>query len=658
METLGRGGLGVVSLAFQRSLGRYGAVKQLAGAWQHEPRARERFLREARAAAGVSHPGIVPILEVGTQGDAVWYAMEFLEGGDVAQLLQRRGGRLPWNEAVTLVLEAARAIEGAHQAGVAHRDLKPSNLLIDGQGRLRVADFGLAWTAHGGNEELTRAGEVLGTPAFLAPESLSGGGRTVDPYLADHYSLGALLFHLVTGRPPFTGAHALETLAAILARPAAPRMSEVAPEVRVPQSVEDVCARCLDRLPERRFPTMGALVAALEGCLARPGSWATPPLLGPATRRWALAAVAVMLLGVVAVTWTLRRDGQAVTMPGVGVREPILAVDTLTVLDGDPTTALVAAGLRDELISTLMRVSDLKVVSVMVEEGPFPGTRPTHRLQGAVQRWNSSIRFTASLIDVPGGTVRWSRSFRRGETDLFNLQTDIATEVAVHLRAELRGDRELVLRGTGSRVPRAQALYLEALTLAREAKNPVQDLERSRALLDEVVTLDPGFALAFASLSLLHSQTFHWSSAKDPLALSRALDTAQEAHRLNPHLAEAKLALGQYYWRGFSDEVLARPHFEAVLELSPHHAGAMTALAGIDRRRGAFAAAAGRFREALSVDPLNANLAYNTIDTLVRMRAYPAAAELLERYERLLPGQRSLDLLRGDLDLLWKGDVT
>jgi TolB-like protein len=656
VEALGRGGMGVVHLVFQRSLERYVAFKQMAGGWQDVPRARERFLREARAAARLSHPGMVAILEVGTHRDSVWYTMEFMEGGDVAALLERRGGRLPWREAVELVLVVGRAIHAAHLAGVAHRDLKPSNLLLDGSGAVRVTDFGLAWIANEEGKDVTREGEVVGTPAFLAPEALSGGGRSVDSYLADQYSLGALLFHLVTGRPPFTGAHVLETLAAILERPAAPRMLEVAPEVQVPQSVEEVCARCLDRKPDRRFASVGALVTALEGCVARPGSWAVPPLLGPATRRWALVAVAVMLLGVVGVIAPWRRDGPAATVE-VHANEPILAVAGLQVLDGDPTTAQVAAGLRDELISTLMRVSDLRVVAGVVEDGHYPGTRPTHVLRGTVQRWQDSIRFTANLIEMPGGSVRWSRSFRRGETDLFNLQTDIATEVAVHLRAELRGDRQLVLRGTGSRVPRAQARYLEALTLAREAKNPVQDLERARALLEEVVTLDPGFALAFASLSLLHSQTFHWSSAKDPVALARALDTAQEAHRLNPHLAEAKLALGQYYWRGFRDEVLARPHFEAVLERSPHHAGALTALAGMNRRRGAFDLAAKQFRDALSIDPLNANLAYNTIDTLVRMRAYPAAAELLDRYERLLPAQRTLGLLRGDLDLLWKGEV-
>jgi serine/threonine protein kinase len=243
VDTLGRGGMGIVHLAYQRDLARYVALKMLSPRGEETPRARERFFREARAAARLSHPGIVPIMDIGEVGEQVWYSMEYMEGGDVSGLLVARGGSLPWQEGITLVARVAEAIQHAHDSGVAHRDLKPSNILIDLQGTPKVADFGLAWLAGAGRADLTISGEILGTPAYMAPETISGAGRDTDARPADVYALGALLYHLIAGRPPFVGEHPMSIVGAIV-NDRAPRLV-AADGSRLPVALELIVERCL-----------------------------------------------------------------------------------------------------------------------------------------------------------------------------------------------------------------------------------------------------------------------------------------------------------------------------------------------------------------------------------------------------------------------------
>ena len=248
--------MGIVYRALDTRLHRPVAVKMLlAGAYAH-PGERERFLREAAAAAGLRHPNIVQVYDVGQHDGRPFFTMEFLEGGSLAQQLS--GAPLPARQAAELLATLASAMQAAHHGGIIHRDLKPSNILLTADGTPKVADFGLARWEKGG-AGLTKSGAPLGTPSYMAPEQARGLTQALGPPL-DVYALGAILYELLTGRPPFRGETASETERQVIEQEPVPPSRLNA---KVPRDLETVCLKCLTKEPGRRYATAGELAADL-----------------------------------------------------------------------------------------------------------------------------------------------------------------------------------------------------------------------------------------------------------------------------------------------------------------------------------------------------------------------------------------------------------
>jgi serine/threonine-protein kinase len=305
LEEIGRGGMGVVYRARQKSLDRIVALKMVREAHLATDADRARFRTEANSAAQLKHPNIVTVYEVGTIGGQAYLCMEFVGGQTLAEKV-RAEGQLPPREAARLVAVIARAVEHAHSFGIIHRDLKPSNILLgkDEGGRLKdeektnttgsssslnlppspfqpkVSDFGLAKKIDNA-ESLTRTGAVVGTPSYMAPEQ-AAGRKELTP-AADVYALGAILYELLTGRPPFRAAHPLDTLMLVLEQePVPPR--DLNPTVD--RELELICLKCLQKPPELRYPTAGALAADLEAYAA-----GQPVAAAPSGLRFFLARV-------------------------------------------------------------------------------------------------------------------------------------------------------------------------------------------------------------------------------------------------------------------------------------------------------------------------------------------------------------------------------
>jgi serine/threonine protein kinase len=254
---IGRGGMGVVFLARDVALERQVAIKLLPPAFAAQPVLRERFLREARTAAGLSHPNIVPIHGVEEQGDLVWFVMGYVEGETLARRVQR-AGPLPPADVARVMQETAWALSYAHGRGIVHRDIKPDNILIEvGSGRAMVLDFGIARQASGGS--LTEVGHVVGTPEYMSPEQAAGesmDGRS------DLYSLGVVGYLALTGKAPFEATSASALLSMHLTQPPAP-VASVRPGV--PRALAEAIDRCLRKPPEERFATGEELANALAG---------------------------------------------------------------------------------------------------------------------------------------------------------------------------------------------------------------------------------------------------------------------------------------------------------------------------------------------------------------------------------------------------------
>ena len=293
---LGRGGMGVVYRAEHADLGREVALKLLAAGVYATPEQRRRFLAEARVAGRIRHPHVVAIHDAGERDGQLYCAMDLVAGTDLATRL--RTGPLPARQAAEILSTVAGAVQHLHDNGILHRDLKPSNVLIDAGGSPQLADFGLARDdrADGG----TATGTVLGTPEYMPPEQAAG--RSLD-HRADVYGLGAVLYALLTGRPPFSGATRLLALMNVLERePVPPRRLRT----NVPVPLERICLRCLEKDPARRYATAAAVSADLEAWLR--GDRVAPPRGGPlhrlgrVVRRYPAAGFRVMgILGTLCV---------------------------------------------------------------------------------------------------------------------------------------------------------------------------------------------------------------------------------------------------------------------------------------------------------------------------------------------------------------------
>ena len=256
-EVLGRGGMGVVYRARHVRLNRSVAIKMLLTGANASSAARERFLREAEAVAGLRHPNIVQVHDMGDHDGQPYFTMEFVEGGNLAQKLA--GTPQPPRQAAALLATLAEAIEAAHQSGIVHRDLKPANVLLTADGTPKISDFGLARRMEG-EAGLTWTGTAVGTPSYMAPEQAEAKPLTWGPAV-DIYALGAILYELLTGRPPFRAETAAETLRQVISQdPVPPSRLNAA----VPRDPETICLKCLEKDPRRRYASAGALAEDLH----------------------------------------------------------------------------------------------------------------------------------------------------------------------------------------------------------------------------------------------------------------------------------------------------------------------------------------------------------------------------------------------------------
>jgi eukaryotic-like serine/threonine-protein kinase len=458
---LGQGGMGVVYAARDERLRRTVAVKTMGGLARGED-ARRRFWREARAAASVNHPNVCQIYEIGEDGGELFIAMELLEGEVLSDRLRR--GALAAADATGIAVEMLAALEALHARGIVHRDLKPSNVFLTSHG-VKLLDFGLArHEVPAGDDDptqVTRAGLVLGTPRYMAPEQATAAD--VDAR-ADLFATGAILFEMLAGRPAFGGRSAVEVLHATRYEqpPALTGSAAVA-------AIDRVIRRALAKRPEDRPASAAQMAAALH---AIRGAESTDTLAAahPLTR---------------------------------------LVVLPFRVLRPDEDTDFLAFSLPDAITTSLTGVASLVLRSSVVA-ARFASGAPDLRalaaeadvdrvVTGTLLRAGNQLRVTTQLLEVPAGTVLASHAVQAATDDLFQLQDDLARRVVEALSLPLSGEPTPSLPDA-PRDPRAYVLYLRANELART----YDGMAAARDLYQRAVDLDPRFALAWARLGRCH----------------------------------------------------------------------------------------------------------------------------------------------------------
>ena len=409
LEEIGRGGQGVVFRARQKSLNRTVALKVIAlGQWATKAHLK-RFRLEAEAAASLNHPCIVPIYEIGERDGACYFSMGLVEGGQLDAVAKP----MPIRRAVELIVKVARTVHYAHERGIVHRDIKPGNILLDGKGEPHLTDFGLARLVET-ESTVTRTMEVLGTPSYMAPEQAVGNNSQLTS-ATDVYGLGAVLYQLLTGHPPFAGGTTFETVRLVLdTEPRQPRLWNP----KIDRDLATICLKCLEKDPQRRYSSALALAEDLDRWAKNEPIQARRTGVFTRGRKWVrrnptTAVMAAFLLTLGAAVGVMIWKSELVSRPATtGV-----AVLPFENLSEDKENPFFADGIQDDILTKLAKVADLKVIS-RTSVMPFRGARNTqqigralnvsHVLEGSVRREAGRIHLNAQLIDTRTNTHVWA----------------------------------------------------------------------------------------------------------------------------------------------------------------------------------------------------------------------------------------------------------
>jgi serine/threonine-protein kinase len=573
---LGRGGMGAVYRARQLALNRVVALKViLAGGHAGAPE-RIRFLHEAEAVAALDHPNVVRVHELGQHDGLPYIVLEYLSGGTLAAYAR---GPLPAREAAGLVEQIARGVAHAHAHQVIHRDLKPENVLLaPGEpGRAptpKVADFGLAKRLDVGTG-VTATGAVMGTPGYMAPEQ-AGDTKHVGP-AADIWAVGAILYRLLTGRPPFQGSTALETIRKVVeSEPERP--SRVAPDT--PRPLEVVCLKCLQKNPADRYPTATAVADDLRRWLN--GEAVVTRLPRTRVPRRALVGAgfaAVVGIGVWGALPHLLRKSEPPTSadtPETAPGEPLNAVAVLPFVNvgGNPDDEYLSDGISESVANSLLTVRELKVrpfASVLAFKGQVDLKAAGRKLgvpalvTGRLTRNRDRLSVSVELIDLGTDTKLWGERFDRPVTEVHALQVDVARQLTHHLKLKF-GQTD----GPASRhVPDSEAVlfYLKgrrAFNLSTSQKQTLLAIEDYRKAINK----DKEYALPHVALA----EAYYWlSNNYEPpdKVIPTAKAAAARAVELDDSLGEAHAMLGLFATIYDWDWTRAEREFGRAKELSP-----------------------------------------------------------------------------------------
>lgn len=634
VRRLGAGGMAEVYLAQDTELDRPVALKVMSAALAQDPNQRKRFRTEAKAASGLTHPHICVIHEVGeTEDGRPFLAMEFVDGQPLHEVVQQR--RLKIREVVQLGIDVGEALEAAHGRGLMHRDIKPGNLMLNQRGAVKVMDFGLAKKF--GLEALregmssaarTRTGMLIGTPQYMSPEQALG--RPLDPR-TDIFSLGIVLYELLAGQRPFLGGTVGETINQIVNQPPAALGLD---NPAYSPALDNIVFRCLEKDPEKRYGSARELVADLRKlkeeservlaattqerpAVAMPERTAVceppPPTVahGRIFLGWALAVVAVV--GLAAGGWALMRRGSQKSsseIPGGARLDKSVAVLPFVNSSADKADEYLSDGMTEELLNALSKVQGLRVPGrsssfafkgktgedIFRKIGQQLGVGTV--LEGSLKKSGTQLRVTAQLIKVADGFQIWSESYDRDMTNIFAIQSDIASRVAEALKVQLLG---AALEPTEN--IEAYKLYLQGRYLWNRRTG--ESIKEAIEHFNKAIALDPGYALAYEGLAHCYALLPIYAKGDSGDARARTRQAALKALDLNPRLAGPVAALAalkdgyEWDWEG------AETYYRKAIELNPNYPTARQWFAESLSMRGRCAEAVDQARQAAHLDPLS-----------------------------------------------------
>jgi TolB-like protein/tRNA A-37 threonylcarbamoyl transferase component Bud32 len=671
LEEIGRGGMGVIYRARQQHSRRIVAVKRI---FSHEVNSHEalaRFRREAETVASLDHPNILPIYEVSESEEGLpFFSMKYAMGGSLRAAAPAL--RANPRECVQLMAKVARAIAYAHSKGVLHRDLQPGNILLDENGEPMVSDFGLAkWLDQG--SDLTRTLETLGTPGYIAPEQAECRADKLT-CAADVYSLGAILFYLLTGRPPFVGSNVLQVIHQAAASPA-PRLRSLVPSLD--RDLETIAARCLEAEPKARYQSAGALADDLEHWLRHEPIRARRTGVFTRGRKWVrrnptssvLVVSLIALTAVIGVMFWQKESTHSVPTGTGSIPSKSIAVLPFENLSADRENAFFADGVQDEILNDLAKVADLKVISrtsvMQYKGGAKRNLRQianelgvAHVVEGSVQRDVTRVRITAQLIDAKTDTHLWVERYDRPLGDVFAIQTDIAKAIATQLQAKLSPAEKTAIEKPPTTNLIAYDRYVRAEKLwAQQTTQPLKDIREIVRLLDQAVANDPTFLLAHCELARTHAYLYFLGYDHTPARVALAEQARDAALRLGPERGEPHLAAAYVAYWCYHDYEKALMELDIARHALPNDTSVFGIAAAITRRQGHWDQCIMNFEHAIELDPRNLTWLGGAGLTYEYERRFPEAAAYWDRALAVAPDDPTMPVLRARLDLEARADT-
>src|SRR6266536_2438759 len=671
LEEIGRGGQGVVFRARQKRLNRTVALKVISlGQWASKAHLK-RFRMEAEAAAHLDDQRIVPIYEIGERDGACYFSMKFIEGGQLDKII---GSELmPGRKAAELMAKLAHTLHHAHQNGVLHRDVKPGNILLDAKGEPHLTDFGLARLVET-ESNVTRTMEVLGTPSYMAPEQAEGNNAAVS-CATDVYGLGAVLYQLLTGHPPFAGGTTYETIKLLLdTEPRQPRLLNP----KVDRDLATICLKCLEKDPPHRYSSALALAEDLERWCKHEPIRARHAGIFIRGRKWvrrnptiALLVALLLALAVPLGTMIWKTElGQPVTTG--------IAVLPFENLSDNKENALFADGVQEDILTKLAKIRDLKVIS-RTSVMPYRGAhnshqignalRVSHVLEGSVQRASGKVRVNAQLIDTRTDTHVWAEQYDRDVNDVFAIQSEIAQRIADQLQTKISPLEKAAIQERPTNNLAAYDIYVRAMallewgarapagTVAYHPPNMEKDLFRAVDLLNQAIARDPAFLLAYCWLAYAHDSIYWLKFDHTPSRQALAKAAIDSAFHLKADSAEAHLALARHLYWGYLDYDNARDELAIASRTLPNDTRVFHWSAVINRRQNRWHDALRDFERESELDPQNVFVLEPISGTYILLRDYKHAREAANRLLSFEPNDINAQLQRAWIDVHERADI-
>jgi serine/threonine protein kinase/Tfp pilus assembly protein PilF len=657
---LGRGAMGVTYRATDTSLQRKVALKIIkTDIAERSADARERFVREARAAAALRHEHIATVYQFGMRLETgqYFYAMELIEGETLDDRVHRKGP-LDARSTIGIAEQVTSALAAAEKQGLVHRDLKPANLMLvkaddreaigndepgskrsriralrkSGIPVVKIIDFGLAKAFHTATDPKSLTHDrFVGTPAFASPEQFDHAALDVR---SDIYSLGETLWFALTGKPPFAG----RTLSEIHGAQKSNALPvEQLKAAHVPHRLKSLLGSMLAFEPASR-PGTRALAARLQRC--------SPEVRSVRRTRAALAVATAVVFGVSTLFLAYRSRVENAALNAAPDKS--IAVLPFENRSEDKANAYFAEGIQDEILNRLSKIADLKVISRTSTQyyKSAPDNVPeiakqlgvAHILEGSVQKSGDTVRVNVQLIKAADDSHLWADTFDRKLTDIFSVETDIARAVADQLRAQLTGREKQVIAARPTENIHAYDAYLRGLAYnLRTQTTPANSLAAQR-YLKEAVQLDPKFALAWALLSIVDAGNYISQNLQPTLALREEVRQAAEtALTLQPNLGEAMMAKGSYYYACLNDYEAAVRYFEQARQFLPNSSRIPEWLAYVARRQGQWDRSEAYFAQAEQLDPSNVYLLTEHAFSYIALRRFPEALRKLDQILHVTP---------------------